>query len=123
MEIIKEVGQKIFSSLRIRNFRLYFIGQGFSHMGNWMQTVALGWLVLEVTGSGTSLGAMLAFRFAPLLLGAPFAGNLVDAMDKRRLLYATQWAAGLLALGMSVLVFTDVIQVWMLYGAAVAFGI
>lgn len=123
MEIIKELAQKMFSSLRIRNYRLYFIGQGFSHMGNWMQTVALGWLVLEVTGSGTSLGAMLAFRFAPLLFGAPFAGNLVDAMDKRRLLYATQWAAGLLALGMSVLVFADVIQVWMLYAAAVAFGI
>lgn len=113
----------MFSSLRIRNYRLYFIGQGFSHVGNWMQTVALGWLVLELTGSGTALGTVLAFRFAPLLLGAPFAGNLVDAMDKRRLLYATQWVSGILALGMSVLVFADVIQVWMLYGAAVAFGV
>lgn len=113
----------MFSSLRIRNYRLYFLGQGFSHVGNWMQTVALGWLVLEVTGSGTALGAMLAFRFAPLLFGAPFAGNLVDAMDKRRLLYATQSAAGSLALGMSVLVFTDVVQAWMLYSAAALFGI
>ncbi len=113
----------MFSSLRVRNYRLYFIGQGFSHVGNWMQTVALGWLVLEVTGSGTALGTMLAFRFAPLLLGAPFAGNLVDAMDKRRLLYMTQWATGLLALGMSALVFADIVQIWMLYTAAVAFGI
>lgn len=123
MEVITELGQKIFSSLRIRNYRLYFIGQGFSHVGNWMQTVALGWLVLEVTGSGTALGTMLAFRFAPLLFGAPFAGNLVDAMDKRRLLYATQCAAGLLAFGMSVLIFTDVVQAWMLYSAAALFGI
>ena len=123
MEAITELGQKMFSSLRIRNYRLYFIGQGFSHVGNWMQTVALGWLVLEVTASGTALGTMLAFRFAPLLLGAPFAGNLVDAMDKRQLLYMTQWISGILALGMSVLVFMDVVEVWMLYSAAVLFGI
>lgn len=122
MEIIKEISSKMFSSLSIRNYRLYFIGQAFSHIGNWMQTVALGWLVLEVTGSGSALGAMLAFRFAPLLLGAPFAGTLVDKMDKRTLLYATQWVACFLALGMSALIFADVVQVWMLYVAAVAFG-
>src|SRR3989344_6056426 len=123
MEVITELGQKMFPSLRIRNYRLYFIGQGFSHVGNWMQTVALGWLVLEVTASGTALGTMLAFPLAPLLLGAPFAGNLVDAMDKRQLLYVTQWISGILALGMSVLVFMDVVQAWMLYSAAVLFGI
>src|SRR3989344_5819393 len=123
MEVITELGQKMFPSLRIRNYRLYFIGQGFSHVGNWMQTVALGWLVLEVTASGTALGTMLAFPLAPLLLGAPFAGNLVDAMDKRQLLYVTQWISGILALGMSVLVFMDVVEVWMLYSAAVLFGI
>src|SRR3989344_7985565 len=119
---IQEYGDRMFASLKIRNYRLYFIGQGFSHIGNWMQTVALGWLVLEVTGSGTALGTMLALRFAPLLLGAPFAGNLVDAMNKHRLLYMTQWTSGLLALGMSALVFADIIQVWMLYSAAVLFG-
>ncbi len=123
MEIIKELGSKMFSSLSIRNYRLYFIGQAFSHVGNWMQTVALGWLVLEVTGSGTALGTMLALRFAPLLFGAPFAGNLIDSMDKRTLLYTTQWMAALLALGVSALVFADVVQVWMLYAAAIAFGV
>ncbi len=112
----------MFSSLRVRNFRLYFIAQAFSHCGNWMQTVALGWLVLQLTGSGVALGTMLAFRFAPLLIGAPFAGTLVDSIDKRKLLYATQGLTGLLALGMCALVFTDVIQMWMVYLAAAAFG-
>ncbi len=120
---LKEFGQKTFSSLKIRNYRLYFIGQAFSHCGNWMQTLALSWLVLELTGSGTQLGALLAFRFAPLLIGAPFAGALVDSIDKRRLLYATQWVAGILAFVMSALIFADVIQVWMVYIAAAAFGI
>ena len=120
---IQEYGDHMFASLRIRNYRLYFIGQGFSHIGNWMQTVALGWLVLELTGSGVALGSVLAFRFAPLLLGGPFAGMIVDSVNKRRFLYFTQSASSLLALGMSLLLFTGAIQIWMVYVAAVLFGV
>ena len=119
---IQEYGDHMFASLRIRNYRLYFIGQGFSHIGNWMQTVALGWLVLELTGSGVALGSVLAFRFAPLLLGGPFAGLIVDSVNKRQFLYFTQAASGVLALAMSFLVFTGEIEIWMVYVAAVLFG-
>lgn len=113
----------MFASLKIRNYRLYFIGQGFSHVGNWMQTVALGWLVLELTGSGVALGSVLAFRFAPLLFGGPFAGMIIDSVNKRRFLYFTQAASGVLALGMSALIFTGAIEIWMVYVAAVLFGV
>ncbi|OGG92021.1 hypothetical protein A3H16_02505 [Candidatus Kaiserbacteria bacterium RIFCSPLOWO2_12_FULL_53_8] len=122
MDVLREFGRSTFSSLKIRNYRIYFIGQGFSHIGNWMQTVAMGWLVLQLTGSGVHLGAMLALRFAPLLLGSLFAGILVDSTEKRRLLYVTQWIAGFLALLMSVLIFADVMQMWIVYIAALLFG-
>ncbi len=123
MESIKELGSQTFSSLKIRNYRLYFIGQGFSHVGNWMQTVGLSWLVLLLTGSGTALGSILAVRFAPMLFGGPFAGIIVDRFDKRTLLYITQSIFAFLALLLSILVYTETIQVWMLFALALAFGL
>src|SRR3989344_3342247 len=123
MEIIKELGQKIFSSLRIRNYRLYFIGQGLSQIGSWMQIVALGWLVLTLTGSGTQLGTILAFRFFPQLFGGPFGGFFADRFPKRNVLLVTQSASALLALTISVLVFTNTMTVWMLYAFALILGV
>ena len=123
MEAIRALGEQTFASLKIRNYRLYFFGIGFSHVGSWMQTVALGWLVLELTSSGTLLGAMLAFRFAPLLFGGIFGGAIVDRFDKRTLLYATQSLDALLALTLGVLVAYGAIEMWMVYLAAVLFGL
>lgn len=122
METFKEFGSQTFSSLKGRNYRLYFIGQGFSHVGNWMQTVGLGWLVLTLTGSGGALGTVLAFRFMPMLLGGPFGGIIVDRFDKRKLLYITQSAFAVVALLLSILVYTDLIQVWMLFVLAFTMG-
>ncbi|MBI4093707.1 MFS transporter [Candidatus Kaiserbacteria bacterium] len=122
MDAIRALGEQTFSSLKIRNYRLYFVGIGFSHIGTWMQTVALGWLVLELTGSGAHLGAVLAFRFAPLLFGGLYAGGLVDRFDKRKLLYATQTVSATLAFLLSALVFSGAIDMWMVYIAALLFG-
>lgn len=123
MEALWAFGEQTFASLKIRNYRLYFIGIGLSHIGTWMQTVALGWLVLELTGSGTQLGSILAFRFAPLFFGSIAAGIIVDSFDKRHLLYLTQAISVVLALVMSVLVFTGSIEMWMVYVVAVLFGL
>ena len=123
MEALKEFSAQTFSSLKVRNYRLYFIGQGFSHAGNWMQVVGLGWLVLQLTGSGTMLGIVGAFRFAPMLLGGPFAGIIVDRFDKRRILYVTQSSFAIVSLTLAFLVYTDLIQVWMLFVSAVLFGL
>jgi MFS family permease len=112
-----------FASLSVRNFRLYFIGIGFSHIGSWMQAVALGWLIFEMTGSGTALGTMLAARFAPMFFGGLWGGTIVDRFDTRRLLVITQVATGILALFLAALVLFGAAEAWMVYVIAVVFGI
>ena len=66
---------RVGSSLRYRNYRLYFFGQLISVMGTWMQTVAQSFLVLDLTHSGTDLGLVTAARFLPLLLFGPPVGE------------------------------------------------
>jgi MFS family permease len=110
-----------FDALHNANYRRYFAGQAVSLVGTWMQTVAQGWLVLELTGSGTALGMVAAAQFLPLLLLAPYGGVLADRMDKRRLLIATQSALGLMALLLGVLVVTGAVELWMV--VALAFGL
>lgn len=112
-----------FAALRNANYRRYFAGQAVSLVGTWMQTVAQGWLVLELTGSGTALGLVAAAQFAPLLLLAPYGGVLADRMDKRRLLIATQTALGLIALTLGVLVVAGVVALWMVVALAFALGV
>jgi MFS family permease len=102
---------------------LYFIGQAISLSGSWMQTVALGWLVLELTGSGTALGFVTAAQFLPVLFFGPWGGVVVDRLDKRRLLYVTQAAFGLLAAGVWVLLAADAMEPWMLYVFALSLGV
>ena len=123
MERIKKFGHKTFSSLKIRNYRLYFIGQSISMSGTWMQTVAQGWLVLQLTHSGAQLGSVVALQFLPMLIAGPWGGLIADRFNKRRILYYTQSASGLLALGISILVFSGTIQIWMVYVFALCLGI
>ena len=113
---------RMFSSLRVPNYRLYFIGQVISLSGTWMQRVAQSWLVLELTGSGTALGVVSALQFLPLLLLGPWGGVLADRYDKRRVLIATQAIPAVLAGILGLLVATDVVTVWMVYLLAVALG-
>ena len=92
MSKVAAAGATIFRSLRIRNYRLYFVGQIVSLTGTWMQTVALGWLVYEITGSPTQIGTVTAVQFIPVLLGSMYGGLLADRVDKRRLMISTQIA-------------------------------
>ena len=118
---LPQVWEQTFESLKVANYRRYFIGQGLSQCGDWMQTVALGWLVLVITGSGTALGTLLALRFAPLLFGV-FTGAIVDRFEKRRILFITQSSFALLALLLTLLAYSGAAQVWMLFVIAFAFG-
>lgn len=112
----------MFSSLRIPNYRLYFGGQAVSLSGTWMQGVAQAWLVLELTGSGTALGLVSSLQFLPVLVFGPLGGVLADRFDKRRLLYATQISAAVLALVLGILVATEVVEVWMVFLLASLLG-
>ena len=94
-----------------------------SLVGTWMQTVAQGWLVLELTGSGAALGLVTAAQFVPILALAPYGGLLADRLDKRRLLMATQAALGIMALTLALLVLTGVVQLWMVVGLALLLGV
>ncbi len=112
----------LFAALSVPNFRLYFTGQAISLVGTWMQSVALVWLVLEITGSGTLLGLVVAAQFLPVLLLGAYAGLVVDRLNKRRLLLATQTAMALLALLLGMLTVTHTVQLWMIFVIAALFG-
>jgi len=123
MDIIKAYGKQTFASLKIRNYRLYFIGQAISLSGTWMQIIAQSWLVLKITGSGAALGFVVALQFLPILLLGPMAGVIIDRVPKRKLLYHTQTAAGMLALTLGILVINDVVRLWMVEVLALCLGI
>ncbi|MGE5621129.1 MAG: MFS transporter [archaeon] len=112
-----------FSSLKFRNYRLYYVGQGISLPGTWMQRIAQAWLVLKLTNSGTALGLVTAFQFLPVLFFTPLGGVIADRFPKRNILYVTQAAAGFSALILGILVATDTVRLWMVYVLAVLFGL
>ncbi|SEG91672.1 Predicted arabinose efflux permease, MFS family [Actinacidiphila yanglinensis] len=94
---------RAFSSLSIRNYRLYFWGYSVSIAGTWMQTLALAFLVLHLTGSGADLGISTGARFLPLALLGPFGGLIADRYDRRRLLYLTQSASAAVAVAFALM--------------------
>jgi len=110
------------SSLRQRNYRLFFGGQLVSVIGTWMQTVAQSFLVLDLTHSGTQLGLTIAARFLPMFLFGPVGGVYADRLDKRRVLYVTQAAQGILAGVFAVLIAAGSIRMWIVYLLALLLG-
>jgi MFS family permease len=79
-----------FSSLRNRNFRLFFIGQLISQTGNWLTNVALTLFVLHLGGSGVAVGLLTVCQYGPILLLSAWAGAIADRTDKRKFLFVTQ---------------------------------
>jgi MFS family permease len=110
------------SSLRQRNYRLFFFGQLISVAGTWMQTVAQSFLVLDLTRSGTQLGLTTAVRFLPMLAFGPLGGLFADRRDKQRVLFVTQTLSGLLAGAFAILIATGSIRLWIVYLLALALG-
>ena len=102
-------GARVF---RHRSYRLFFGGQFVSLIGTWMQNVAQGWLVLQLTGDPFILGLVSALQFLPVLLFGLFGGLVADALPKRKTLIATQTVQMLLAFILFALVATHTVQVW-----------
>jgi MFS family permease len=115
--------RETFSSLSIRNYRLYSAGQASSLCGNWMQSLAQAWLVLLLTDSGTAVGLVLGVQKVPVLLLGAWGGVVADRFGKRRLLYATQSASALLSLSLGLLVAYGAVQLWMVYVIALLLGL
>ena len=100
----------MFRALSYRNYRLFFVGAFLSNAGTWMQTVAQGWLVLQLTDSGTWLGVDNFMASAPALVLTLVGGVIADKLDRKRLLIYTQAGAGLSALALALLVWADAIR-------------
>ena len=95
-----------------RNFQYLLAGTLLSQTGQWMQQVALGWLVLDLTGSAFYLGLAGFLRSIPQLFLSLPGGILADRMDRGRLLAVAQGFAAFFALLMAILVSTGLIQIW-----------
>jgi MFS family permease len=113
----------MFASLRVRNYRLFFLGQVVSNIGTWMQRIAQDWLVLSLTGSSAAVGITTALQFLPMLLFGLYGGVLVDRLRKRPTLLVTQSAMALTALALAALTLTGHVQVWHVYVAAFVMGL
>ncbi|WP_392544365.1 MFS transporter [Oryzobacter telluris] len=114
-----------FTSLEVRNYRLWFAGALVSNIGTWMGRVGQDWLVLTVltAGSATALGVVTGLQFLPFLLLAPWAGLIADRFPKRRTLLLTQTMLAVSSLLLGVLAVTGVAQLWHVYVIALLQGI
>lgn len=113
-------GLQALAPLRVRNYRLYFSGQIISLVGTWMQTVAQAWLVLQLTHSGTMLGAVTAVQLLPVLVLSPWGGLLADRVSKPKLMLAGQVLMGLQALTLGLLVVSGAVTLaWVFIIASV----
>jgi MFS family permease len=101
-----------FAALRIRNYRLFFIGQGISLVGTWVRRTAMGWLVYELTGSTVQLGLVMGLALLPMFVLSPWAGAIADRVDKRRMIIFTQVMATATSAAIAALIFLHCIQVW-----------
>jgi MFS family permease len=102
-----------FTSLHVRNYRLYATGGLVSNTGTWMQRVAQDWLVLQLSGhSGVALGITTGLQFLPMLLLAPFAGTVADRFSKRKVLMVTQASMAVVGAVLGLLDITGVVEVW-----------
>ncbi|WP_107309200.1 MFS transporter [Streptomyces sp. TP-A0356] len=122
-EAVEPRPSSMFSSLRVRNYRLFFLGQVVSNTGTWMQRIAQDWLVLSLTGSSTAVGVTTALQFLPMLLFGLYGGVLVDRLPKRPTLLVTQSAMGATGLVLAFLTLSGDVQVWHVYLAAFAVGL
>ncbi len=122
-ERIAAATRDTFRSLRVRNFRLFFVGQSISQVGTWLQFVGQTLLILRLTDSGVALGLLAAVQFLPMLVLGAWAGVVTDRLDKRRLMTITQAAGMAVALVLGAIVVAGHATVGVVYVAAFLTGI
>jgi MFS family permease len=110
-------------AFRHRNYRLFFAGQAISLVGTWMQQVAQGWLVLQLTHDPFALGLVAAAQFGPVIVLGLFGGVIADLLPKRQTLIVTQAVSMVLALVLFGLTATGVVEVWHVMVLAALLGV
>ena len=112
-----------FAPLKHRDFRRLWTGTFFATAGQWIQQATLGWVVYEVTGSATVLGAVLGIRAIPMLVLAPVTGVVADRFDRRHALAASQVLMVVISIALSVLLALKRVEVWHLFAFSVLSGV
>lgn len=110
-------------ALRYRNYRLFFAGQSLSIIGNWIQQIAMAWLVYRLTGSAWLLGVTGFSGQIAILVFAPFAGMWADRFDKYKLLLLTQVLSAVPPVVLAVLTYAGAVEVWHIIVMALFLGI
>jgi MFS family permease len=124
LERIRSIrNHKTFKAFQYRNYRLWFFGQMISLFGTWMQSTAQGYLIYELTHSATYLGLVGFFAGIPAWIFMLYGGVIADRVDRRVLLTITQTGMMILALILSVLVFTHIVQPWHILVLAFFLGV
>ncbi|KAA9132438.1 MFS transporter [Microbacterium caowuchunii] len=115
----------MFRSLRLYNFRIWFLGALVSNIGGWMQATAQDWVVLTqlTDNDATAMGITMALQFGPPLLLVGITGWVADRFDRRRLLMITQTVLMTLAVAVGVLLLSGVMTLPMMFCFALGFGI
>jgi MFS family permease len=108
-------GGERWASMALPQFRWLMAGTAFAQIASWMEEVARGWLILSFTHSALQLAVFACIRGFSQLLVSPFAGVLIDRLDRRRLAVLTQVLPGANSIFIAVLVSTGQIELWMLY--------
>jgi MFS family permease len=122
VKVVTSRRKGMFRALSHRNYRVFWIGAFLSNVGTWMQAVAQGWLVLQLTDSALWLGIDAFMATAPGFFLTLAGGVFADIVDRRRLLLYTQVVAGLAALSLATLVWTNHVTVWMILGFSLITG-
>jgi MFS family permease len=111
-----------FSVLRIKNIRIYMVGQSVSLVGDWMQQTAQAWLVWELTHKATALGIVALLSQAPFFLFGPWVGSFADQYSRKKILLITQLLAMLSAFCLAILIQTHILLLWHVYVLAFVLG-
>jgi MFS family permease len=121
----KGVSQQLlsaFPAFQSQNFRRYFPGQVISMIGTWIQMVAQGWLVLEITGSAFDVGVVAAASTLPTLFLSLFGGVIVDRYPKRTILLWTQSSAMILAFVLGIFAMTGTVTIGIIIALSFLLG-
>lgn len=112
-----------FVALKLKNFRLYWLGMCVSLIGTWMQNIAQPWLAYSLTDSPLLLSLVGTLQFLPMLLFSLFAGVYIDRFPKKKLLLFTQSASLFITLILTILVWSGNVRYWHILAASAALGI
>lgn len=113
----------IFPAFRHHNYRLFFLGQLVSLIGTWLQNVALGWVVLELTHSSFWVSFISAMNFLPVLLFSLPAGVLIDRVQKRKLVFAMEASAMVLAFIFAAITHFNLLHIGIIVGLTFLMGV